>query len=67
MVTVSKEFFNVPRDPNRIKVIKEILEQASSDDILKFLDGLMNVMVVAEVVLQRKFPNEHAKWVTKYE
>jgi hypothetical protein len=52
---------------DRLKKIKELLEVLPVEELQKFCDGSMNVLVIADVVFQRRFPKEWAAWKNKWD
>jgi hypothetical protein len=52
------------REDDALMQLKETLESAQfgPEQLRLFCDGLLNKLVVAQTVFQKRFPAEHAKW-----
>ena len=52
---------NVTRDKKYLEDLAKMLEAMSKGELERFYRGTFNVLTVADVILQRRFPTLHKK------
>ncbi len=54
-------------DERTLAQLRNLLERMSEDELCRFVEGTMNALIVADVILQRRFPDRHKAWVKELE
>lgn len=57
--------FIQPTDKNALGKLQDIAQQMSLEELIKFCEGTMNMLIVVQDTFQKRFPFQYSEWEKK--